>query len=160
MESIRLEKANEGDAEAIFQIQLQAFKPLLDKYQDHDTNPGNESIDRVFKRIHNPNGAFYKIIADETLAGAICVYWKEGCQFWISPMFISPEFQGKGIGQRAITLVENEYQQAVTWELATIQEEERNCYLYEKMGYVTTEVRKKLNERTTLVFYKKTVVKK
>ena len=44
---------------------------------------------------------------------------------------------------------------ATSWELATILEEERNCYLYEKMGYIKTGVNKKLDENTTLIFYKK-----
>ncbi len=44
---------------------------------------------------------------------------------------------------------------ATNWELVTILEEERNCYLYEKMGYVKTGVSKKLNENITLIFYKK-----
>ncbi len=44
---------------------------------------------------------------------------------------------------------------STSWELATILEEERNFYLYEKMGYIRTGVNKKLNENTTLIFYKK-----
>ncbi|PGU48270.1 GNAT family N-acetyltransferase, partial [Bacillus cereus] len=32
---------------------------------------------------------------------------------------------------------------------------ERNCFLYEKMGYKRTEVIKKLNDKTTLIYYKK-----
>jgi GNAT superfamily N-acetyltransferase len=154
---IRLEKAVNEDAEAIFQIQIKAFQPLLEKYKDNQTNPANESIDRVLTRINRPNGGFYKILADQTLVGAICIHWKEESQFWISPMFILPEFQGKGIAQGAILLAEKMLPHAASWELATILEEERNCYLYEKMGYVKTGVRKKLNELATLVFYKREV---
>jgi GNAT superfamily N-acetyltransferase len=70
-------------------------------------------------------------------------------------MFILPTYQGKGIAQKAITLIEEVFPQATTWELATILEEERNCHLYEKMGYIQTGVSRKLNENTTLIFYKK-----
>lgn len=47
------------------------------------------------------------------------------------------------------------FPEATSWELATILEEEKNCFLYEKMGYKRTEVIKKLNDETTLIYYKK-----
>ncbi len=47
------------------------------------------------------------------------------------------------------------FPKARSFELATILEEERNCFLYEKMGYKRTEVIKKLNDKTTLIYYKK-----
>lgn len=129
---VRLEEATVNDAPLIFDIQVKAFKSLLNKYKDYETNPANETIERVISRINSPNGSFYKIIADNQLIGAICVHWKEDVQFWISPMFILPSYQGKGLSQKAITLIEERFPQAITWELATILEEERNCYIYEK----------------------------
>lgn len=152
---IRLEKATDNDAQFIFDIQVKSFKPLLDKYKDYNTNPANESIDKVIERINNPNGGLYKILVDSKLVGAICVYWKEKAQFWVSPMFILPVYQGKGIAQKTMNLMEEMFPQAATWNLATILEEERNCYLYEKMGYKRTGVSKQLNDNTTLIYYKK-----
>ena len=152
---VKLEKATNRDAQFIFDIQVEAFMPLLNRYKDYDTNPANENIERVVSRINNPNGGFYKILADNKLIGAICIFWKEEVHYWISPMFILPSYQGKGIAQIAITIIEGIFPQATTWELATILEDERNCYLYEKMGYNKTGVSKRLNDRATLIFYKK-----
>jgi GNAT superfamily N-acetyltransferase len=152
---IRLEKAKNADAQMIFDMQMKAFMPLLNKYKDYDTNPANETIERVIERINDRNGRFFKILVDNIFVGAICVLWKEEVQFWISPMFILPKYQGKGIAQKCITLVEEMFPQASSWELATILEEERNCYLYEKLGYIKTGISKEINERTTLIFYKK-----
>jgi len=145
-----------SDAEAIFDIQVKAFIPLLEKYKDYNTNPANETIERVIERINNPDGRFYKILNDDVLVGAICVFWKEETQFWISPMFISPEYQGKGIAQKAIRLTEELFPQATTWELRTLLQENRNCYLYEKIGYKQLKDWKhSLNEKATLVHYTK-----
>lgn len=152
---VRLEKATENDAQSILDIQVQAFKPLLAKYKDHETNPAHETIEKVLKRINRPDGGFYKVIAGNKFVGAICIYCKEQTKFWISPMFILPAYQGKGVAQKVINIVEEMFPQAITWELATIMEEERNCYLYEKMGYDKTGVSKKLNDNTTLIYYKK-----
>ncbi|MEJ9122126.1 GNAT family N-acetyltransferase, partial [Bacillus thuringiensis] len=63
--------------------------------------------------------------------------------------------QGKGIAQKVLILIEEMFPEATSWELATILEEEKNCFLYEKMEYKRTEVIKKLNDETTLIYYKK-----
>lgn len=153
--NIKLIKAVESDAEAIFNMQKESFLPLLETYRDYDTNPANERIDRVISRIHRPNGGFYKIMYDNILVGAIGIYAVEKTQFWISPMFILPHYQGKGIAQKAICLAEEMFPEATSWELKTLLEEKRNCYLYEKIGYKQIEEIKKLNENATLVHYEK-----
>ncbi|QHE53359.1 GNAT family N-acetyltransferase [Pontibacillus sp. HMF3514] len=153
---IRLEKATEADASMIFNIQLEAFQPLLDKYQDIKTNPANESIDRVLTRIKNPSGGFFKIYANGFVAGAICVTREnETAHYWISPMFILPEYQRQGIAQRSLSLLEDMFPEAEMWKLATILEEKRNVHLYEKIGYVRIGEDKKLNEHATLGYFHK-----
>ncbi|MDP4163790.1 MAG: GNAT family N-acetyltransferase [Bacillota bacterium] len=151
---IRLEKAIISDAQAIFDIQVKAFMPLLEKYKDYDTSPANETVERAIERIETPNGGFYKIISDDILVGAVRVVLKEGnSHFRLSILFILPEYQGKGVAQKAISIMEEMYSHATSWELDTILEEEGNCYLYEKLGYSKTGTIRKLNERTTLVSY-------
>ncbi len=152
---ITLEQATESDASVLFQMQIDSFSSLLHKYKDYETNPANESIEKTIFRINNPSSNFYKIIIDSRLVGAICISQKElPYKFWISPMFIHPIYQGKGIAQKVIILIEGMFSKAQCFELATILEE-RNCFLYEKMGYKRTEETKKLNDKTTLIYYKK-----
>ncbi|EJV65055.1 N-acetyltransferase [Bacillus wiedmannii] len=153
---ITLEKATENDAAVLFQMQIDSFSPLLNKYKDYETNPANESIEKTILRINNPGSNFYKMIIDSNLVGAICISQIERpYKLWISPMFIHPIYQGKGIAQKVLILIEEMFPETRSFELATILEEERNCFLYEKMGYKRTEVIKKLNDKTTLIYYKK-----
>ncbi|WP_448162463.1 GNAT family N-acetyltransferase [Bacillus mobilis] len=153
---ISLKKATENDAAVLFQMQKDSFNPLLNKYKDYNTNPANEFIEKTILRINNPSSNYYKIIIDSNLVGAICISQKEiPYKFWISPMFIHPNYQGKGVAQKVLILIEEMFPEARSFELATILEEERNCFLYEKMGYKRTEVIKKLNDKTTLIYYKK-----
>ncbi|ACK63615.1 TPA: GNAT family N-acetyltransferase [Bacillus cereus] len=153
---ITLEKATESDATDLFQMQIDSFSPLLHKYKDYETNPANEPIEKTIFRINNPSSNFYKVIIDSKLVGAICISTKElPYKFWISPMFIHLLYQGKGIAQKVLILIEEMFPEATSWELATILEEEKNCFLYEKMEYKRTEVIKKLNDETTLIYYKK-----
>ena len=66
-----------------------------------------------------------------------------------------PEFQGQGIAQKAIQLCE-EIHGKEEWELVTILQEPKNCYLYEKMGYKKTDKIKIINKKLTLICYEKT----
>lgn len=56
---ITLEKATENDAKVLFQMQLDSFSPLLNKYKDYETNPANESIEKTILRINNPSSNYY-----------------------------------------------------------------------------------------------------
>ena len=56
--------------------------------------------------------------------------------------------------QKAIRMCE-EMHGSENWELDTILQESKNCYLYEKMGYRQTGKTKVINERLTLTFYEK-----
>ena len=51
--------------------------------------------------------------------------------------------------------IESLYPEAIVWELDTILQEEKNCYLYEKMGYKQTGVLKQISDAMTIVAYEK-----
>ncbi|MBZ5199748.1 GNAT family N-acetyltransferase [Planomicrobium chinense] len=153
--AIKLEKAHLKDANSLFGMQYDAFLPLLEKYQDHDTSPANESIDKIAERLIRPDSTFFKIMEAGRLCGAIRIHWKAGNRFWVSPLFIHPDYQGRGIASKAMALAEKQFPEAVSWELATILEEEGNCRLYEKAGYVRTGAAYQLNEKATLGYFKK-----
>ena len=72
----------------------------------------------------------------------------------ISPLFVMPEYRGKGVAQRALQTVENIHG-STNWQLDTILQEKGNCHLYEKMGYRQTGETRIINDKMTLVFYKK-----
>lgn len=44
---INLIRAGVKDAKEIHAMQLEAFRELLDKYQDFDTSPGCEGVEKV-----------------------------------------------------------------------------------------------------------------
>lgn len=153
---IELKEANEADATAIHKLQLAAFAPLLKKYRDHDTSPATEPLEKTISRIKNPNSHYYMILADGKLAGAIHIVRKEpNGSLWISPIFIGPGNQKKGIAQKAVGMVEQKFADDKAWELSTLAEEAGNCHLYEKLGYRRTDKVQQINNRATLVYYKK-----
>lgn len=154
--NITLRKAGVEDVELLHKMQVEAFQELLDRYQDYDTNPAGETADKVLLRLEQEFTYFYFICLNGRKVGAIRVVDKKetGRNKRISPLFVLPEFQGRGIAQEAVRLCE-ELHGSKNWELSTILQEEKNCYLYEKMGYRKTGETKAINEKLTLVFYEK-----
>jgi GNAT superfamily N-acetyltransferase len=157
---IKLEKAVISDAKEIFEIQVETFTPLLKKYEDYNTNPANQTIDDIIERINDideeENNIFYKIMLGNNMVGAISVWQRKNTtEFNIGIVFVHPKYQGNGLAQKALTEVENSFEQATCWKLNTILEEKKNCYLYEKSGYTKDGENIKLNDKTTLIFYKK-----
>ncbi|TWT28396.1 GNAT family N-acetyltransferase [Planomicrobium sp. CPCC 101110] len=153
--NVILEKGREADTQALFDMQRAAFLPLLEKYQDFETSPANETIEQLRSKITDARNDFLKIWADGKLAGGICIKKKAETCFQISPLFILPEYQGHGIAQKTIRQAEMRYPEAEIWTLFTLLEEPGNCYLYEKMGYIQIGQPRKLTDSATLVHYQK-----
>lgn len=107
-------------------------------------------------RLNQPFTYYYFIEANGIIVGAIRVIDKqeEGKAKRISPIFIMEEYRNKGYAQKALQLVEEIHGNS-DWELDTILQEKGNCYLYEKMGYHQTGKTETINNKLTLVFYKK-----
>lgn len=153
---IELLRANIDDAKELHTMHIDSFRELFGKYQDFDTSPGNENIEKVEARLKQDFTYFYFICIGLKKVGAIRIVDKKetGKNKRISPIFVLPEFQGKGIAQKAIRLCEKKHGNNY-WELSTIMQEPKNCYLYEKMGYRQTGKTEVINEKLTLVFYEK-----
>ncbi len=152
---IRLEKATLSDAPRLWQAQREAFAELLEKYQDHDTNPGAEPLSTIERKVTQQGSTFYLIYAQGELVGAIRIaLMPDGVEKRISPLFVLPKYRGKGIAQQAIREVERLHG-SENWALETVLQEKGNCYLYEKMGYRQTGKSEAVNDRLTLVLYAK-----
>jgi len=154
--NINLIKAKIEDAEEIHKMQLLAFKELLDRYQDYEISPGAEKLERVIERIKQDTTDYFIIKYDNRPVGAIriCKLYEEG-QCRISPIFIIPEYQNKGIAQKVFQIIEEKYKPENGWNLDTILEEKGNCHLYERMGYKQTGKIEKIKEGMHIVFYEK-----
>ncbi|AIQ29136.1 MULTISPECIES: GNAT family N-acetyltransferase [unclassified Paenibacillus] len=155
---VTLSKAVAEDAAAIHEMQTRAFLPLLEKYQDYGTNPANETVDRVVERLNQACVDYYIIRNAGVAAGSIRVKKTDEQKYWLGQIFILPEYQGQGIAQQVFNQIERIYADAKSWGLATIVQEERNCYLYEKLGYRRTGETKEINDKLTLCFYEKTLI--
>ena len=152
---MKLIRATVDDAERICRLQQLAFAALLKKYQDGECSPANESPERIRQKLRQPETYYYFIeVEGETVGGIRVVVPMDHRPKRISPLFILPEFRGRGYAQEAIALAEQRHG-ADHWSLDTILQEPGPCHLYEKMGYRETGMTKVSNDKTTLIFYEK-----
>ena len=144
------------EAELLWKMQVEAFQGLYAKYQDTETSPATEKIDKIIKRqkqtctYHKYNVIEKVKVGDDRAENKK----EEGKSKRIAPIFIMEEYRNKGYAQIAINLVEEIHGKS-NWELDTILQEKGNCYFYEKMGYRKTGKTESINDKLTLVFYKK-----
>lgn len=152
---ITLQKAVWTDCEELHRMQLAAFRQLLEVYQDTGTNPGAEPLKKVRQRMEQPETTYHFICLGTQKIGAVRVVRLSRARRRISPIFLLPEFWGKGLAQQALRAVERDYPQTAVWQLDTIQEEAKLCHLYEKMGYRRTGGETRLQPNMTVVSYEK-----
>ena len=152
---LKLVRCTVADVELIRQMQKKSFAELLERYHDHDTNPANETVERITWKLQQPDSYFYRLEVDGETVGAIRVVDAgDGRPKRISPLFILPQYRGKGYAQGTILEAEKRHG-AHNWELGTILQEAGNCYLYEKMGYHQTDRQTVINDKMTIVGYEK-----
>ena len=161
---IELKLITREDAECLHKLQIEAFMPLYEKYQDDTTSPVKESLEIIEKKIAEDKSDFYFILLNGEKAGAVRVKWYKGGKVyenvtWIAPIFIIPYFQNKGIASNVIKQLFTIYPNTIEWRLDTIKQEERICYLYEKCGFVKTGDETVVNENMTLIDYVKNCIK-
>jgi len=155
---ICLFKSGLNEASIIHEMQIKSFTPLLEKYQDYETSPANESLEQIIDRLNQSFTDYYIIKNSNFPVGAIRIVRKGNRTYRVSPIFILPEHQGKGIAKKVFSIVEDIYNDARIWELDTILQEQGNCYLYEKLGYQTTGEIKQINDKMSIVFYEKRLI--
>ena len=103
---ITLVRANIQDAENLWKMQIAAFQDLYAKYQDPETSPATETLEKTMTRLEQPYTYYYYIRVEDCIVGAMRVidHKEDGKYKFLSPIFIMKEFRGRGYAQQAMRL--------------------------------------------------------
>lgn len=153
--SIYIKSANFEDCREICDMQKSAFDDILTRYRDYDTNPACETVEVIQNKFRQPFTKYYFIMNDDEKIGAVRIVEIDDNTRRISPLFILPQFQNCGYAQLAVKCIEGTYKNISRFTLDTIKQEEKLCYLYEKLGYLKTGREEQLHDNMTIVFYEK-----
>lgn len=155
-DSIRLMRAGLSDAKEMHEMQKICFQALLGKYQDYETSPAAEPLEKTVRRLRETFTDFYFIMLGNRKIGGLRVRHRDQkCK--LGPIFLLTEYQSFGYAQEAIRQAEAEYPESILWELETILQEPKLRHLYEKMGYRRTGKTERIRDGMDLVYYEKEV---
>ncbi len=143
------------DADILLEIQKKAFQESLELYKDYDTNPANESLEKMAHKIRNH--FYYVITADDNMVGGIHAYKKSNRHCYLNRIYIHPDYENKGIGSKAVEFILNheDFRDIELWTLDTPHKSYRNHSFYEKLGFVKTGEVEEVSPELKLIHYEK-----
>ena len=97
-----LKKASLEDAEQLHEMQRRSFSQLLQKYQDYETNPAAESLEKTIERLQRAGSDYYYIMVNGEKAGAIRVQRQEAECYRIG-LYVLPESRYDQTGAEALS---------------------------------------------------------
>ena len=108
---ITLKRASIQDAEALHRMQVEAFAPLLAKYNDFAISPACETVERVRQKLAQPQTRYYFILLGRRATGAIRVVLpsRPDRRKVISPLYILAPWRNRGFAQQAVLAAEAKY---------------------------------------------------
>lgn len=74
---MKLVRINIEDAHKLWNMQVEAFRDLYQKYQDTETSPATENIDKIITRLRQPFSYYYYIQENGETIGAVRVVDKK-----------------------------------------------------------------------------------
>ncbi|MFZ5966970.1 MAG: GNAT family N-acetyltransferase [Bacillota bacterium] len=130
---IRFERVEDEDVSILKDIQMAAFEEDVVKYGSGPM--GYNRVDWHTSLIENKE-YYFKILSENKIVGGVVVFDKGEGHYHLGRIFIDKDYQNRGIGEKAIRFLENEFKDAKKWTLDTPYLSFRNHHFYEKMGYI------------------------
>lgn len=130
---LKIRRTKKEEVPWLLEIQKEAFEEDLKRYRDHDNSPVNEPIERLLKKtelyLH------YTILLGDEIIGGIDIRDIKANRYRLNRIFLSNQYQNKGLGTRIMQLIESDFPLAEEWRLDTPHLNTRNHHFYEKLGY-------------------------
>jgi GNAT superfamily N-acetyltransferase len=136
LETVRLVRANRGNAERLADISRRAFHTCFacgSPYDEPGGPPGYDSPQahiRFMKYCH-----YYEIHYRGKLVGAVMVVRRSAEHCECTGLFVDPDYQNQGIAARAFDLLWERYPEARRWTVGTPACDVRTNHFYPKVGF-------------------------
>ncbi|MCE7737603.1 MAG: GNAT family N-acetyltransferase [Candidatus Heimdallarchaeota archaeon] len=152
---LNIKKSINDDITELKKTVLESFvQASLEEFGNENTLPpgvkdGSMIIDGIEKKTS------FTIFWENKIVGGIIIELREPENHYLQTLWISPDYQNKGIGILSIEFLETTYPEAISWNLETPRTSTKNRSFYENLGY------KKIGEQTfegtdfSLIEYKK-----
>lgn len=139
------------DLPAILELQKTCYTENAKRYNDFDIPPMQQTLTDLLAEFKE--SIILKAVVDDKIIGSIRAYQKNGTCY-VGRVIVHPEFQNQGIGSKLLIKIEDYFENATRFELFTGFRDEKNLYLYQKLGYEIF-YKKKVTENLEMVFLEK-----
>jgi len=153
------------DVSTLCLLQKKAFYPLYLRYHDAH-NPYLRGEEDISRRLNHPNFAYFTILYDDQIVGGVLYILQgrgvtfdhlEPGEYYLSRIYVDPDFQGRHMGRVAIALCESYFPDAKQFFVDFPQDLEKNRRCYEACGFRDTGERIETDPGVVLALMKKEV---
>lgn len=136
--NLEFELMREEDISALTPVMRRAFDDDAQKHlgKDQGGPPGYDNGD-FFREWLLPyeESKGYLISSGESIIGGIIVWILPEGHNILGTIFVDPDWQDQGVGQRIWAFIEETYPDTKSWRLGTPAWATKNHYFYEKCGF-------------------------
>jgi len=136
---VQILKAQLEDLYPILQLQYLAYQSEALLHNNFTIHPLTQTLDELIEEYHK--GIILKAVQNNEIIGSIRAY-ADNTTTYIGKLMVHPTHQGKGLGKRLLTEIENLLQRK-RYELFTSYKSKRNLHIYKTSGY--TQFREEIN---------------
>ena len=146
-----IEKAGEKDLPEILELQKLAFRSQAEIYNDFSIPPMIQTLGEIKRDFLKQ--IYLKAVINGKIIGSVRGFLENGTCY-VGRLIVRPDLQNKGIGTKLMHEIETVFNQAQRLEIFTGFKDEKNLYLYNKLGYKQFKS-ELVNESLTMVFLEK-----
>jgi ribosomal protein S18 acetylase RimI-like enzyme len=134
MDEIEMVLAEPIDAEILANISKRAFhSDIICGGKGNGGPPGYDSPQ--WQSFIMNKSKYFKILLAKKIIGGVIVFIKGKGHYYLGRIFIDPSYHRKGIGTKAMQLVQSEFPLAHKWTLETPPWNSRTKEFYKKQGF-------------------------
>jgi ribosomal protein S18 acetylase RimI-like enzyme len=149
--SVIVEKAVEQDLDRILSLQKLAFREAGERYGIWDLPPLTQTHKDIAYEF--TNRLFLKAVLSEKLVGSVRAH-VHGDTCYVGRLVVHPDYQNRGLGCKLMNDIESRFPGASRFEVFTGFRDEKNLYLYEKLGYRRFR-EQAIDDRLTMIYLEK-----
>lgn len=128
----RIIDADFSDLSDILSLQKLCYSENARRYNNERITPMMQTQQEIEDEYHSY--LFLKVLNDSSIIGSIRAK-QRGDTCFIGRIFVHPTFQNQGIGTSLMNTIEERFSHLPRYELFTGFKDEKNIYLYKKLGY-------------------------
>jgi ribosomal protein S18 acetylase RimI-like enzyme len=131
--------AEKEDLGKILEIQKLAFRSQAEIYSDYSIPPLIQTLEEIEQDFLFQT--YLKAAINKKIIGSVRGY-EDHNTCYIGRLIVHPAFQNQGYGTKLMAKIESIFKNVERYEVFTGYKDEKNLYLYQKLGYKKFKIEK------------------